>query len=326
MSLLVSATSIGVPQVSVLVVAFNSLEHIGLCLRSVFAAAGSLVIEVLLIDNGVDGTASFVARSFPEVTLIPSRGNIGFGAGNNELARHARAPLLLLLNPDMVVSPDAIAHLFALSRKQPDAAAWGGVTLSEDGSADVANHLRFPRLRDFPARLAFQGDRAAAPERAIGSRDTPVELVTGGFVMISRAVWHELCGFDERFFLYCEESDLFLRARKAGRVVWRTPRATAIHFTGSGNSLAAPRLLYQATGLSQFMHKHWPWPKAWAGVMLFWLIALERYLLGCLAGWFWRSAGRVGTAYRLVTLHPQRWMRGYASAYWVRRLGRGEVR
>lgn len=315
-----------VPLISVLIVTYNSCEHIGLCLRSLFAAAEGFAVEVLLLDNGEDGTGAFVARTFPEVTVIPSRGNIGFGAGNNELARHASAPHLLLLNPDMAISPDAIGHLLELACAQPDAAAWGGVTLSEDGSADVANHLRFPRLRELFVRLAFQGDRAAAPERAIGAEDSPVELVTGGFVLISRKVWQELDGFDERFFLYCEESDLFLRARKAGRTVWRTPRATAIHYTGSGNSLAAPRLLYQASGLAQFMHKHWPRSKAWAGVLLFWLIALERYLLGCLAGRFWHSAQRIGTAYRLVALHPRQWMRGYASAYWVGRLGRSEVR
>lgn len=317
---------VAAPQVSVLIVAYNSMPYIARCLSSVFAAAQGIAVEVLLIDNGDDGTASHVGASFPHVVVVPSRGNIGFGAGNNELARHARAPVLLLLNPDMVLSPDAITHLLALSGEKSDAAAWGGVTLDHTGKADASNHLRFPRLQTLARRLLFLGDRAANPNHSIGSQVSEIEVIMGGFAMIPRTVWQEIGGFDESFFLYCEESDWFVRAHHAGRKAWRTPLATSTHFAGSGNSLSPSRMLYQASGLSHFMHKHWSWPKAWAGVLLWWLVACERYGLGCIAGRFWPAAGQIGEAYRLVALHPQRWMKGYGSSYWLAQLGPREPR
>lgn len=316
------------PQISVLVVAYNSRRHISGCIQSVFSAATGIPTEVLLIDNGTDDTAGFVTANFPNVVVIPSRGNIGFGAGNNELARHARAPFLLLVNPDMVLKDSAIQQLLAVSREKPNAAAWGGVTLSEDGYADVANHLRFPNLRQLIARLLFRGDRAAEPSSILGMEPARVEMVSGGLMMVSREVWDKIGGFDESFFLYAEESDFFMRTRETGRQVWRNPHAQAIHFTGSGDNLSASRLLYQATGLLQFMHKHWPAPKAWLGALLFWLLACERYVLGLLFGRFSPSARTIGTAYSLVARNPRWWMNGYASAYWIRRLEspRGHLR
>ncbi len=311
------------PEVSVLIVAYNSLEHIGRCIGAIPHAAPGIAVEVLLIDNGDGSTARFVGATFPEVRVVATRGNIGFGAGNNELARHARAPLLLVLNPDMVLSPDAILHLVALSREKPDGAGWGGMTLDESGAADASNHLGFPRLRTLARRLLFLGERGADPARTIGSGVSEVEVIMGGLAMIPQSSWQELGGFDEGYFLYCEETDFFLRARYAGKRAWRTPFATATHFAGSGNSHSPSRMLYQAAGLSHFMHKHWAWPKAWAGVLLWWLVAVERYALGCLTGRVWASARRIGGAYSTVAVRPAQWMNGYAGGYWAKRLGCG---
>ena len=304
------------PQVSILIVAYNSLEHIHQTLGAVFDAMPRARIEVLLIDNGTDGTGDVATRAFPDLIVVPSRGNIGFGPGNNVLARVARAPLLLLLNPDMVLSPGTIDRLVEASQQRPDAAAWGGITLSPDGSADLGNHLRVPKLRHFLPRLIFRGDREVPPIALQSEGLVQVEIIMGGLALINRRFWDEAGGFDESFFLYAEETDLFVRAKLAGWKLWRTTQATAMHYAGSGQTLTRSRLLYQATGQMHFMRKHWPWPKALLGGLLVWLLALERFLAGRLIGSRAPSIRQLGQAYSLVATQPWLWFNGYHSAHW----------
>lgn len=318
--------SLPLPEVSVLIVAYQARAFIADCLDAVMAATQTVRVEVLLIDNGSDRCGEWVSASYPHVTVIPEQGNIGFGPGNNVLARHARAPLLLLLNPDMVLSPGSLDRLVEASHVKPNAAAWGGITLSPDGDADMANHLRLPTLGALARRLLFMGERAVPAAHLSRHEFVQVEVITGGLALINRAFWDWAGGFDESFFLYAEESDLFFRAKQAGWQVWRTCRATARHNTGGGDHLASGRLLFQASGLAHYLHKNWPAVPARCGALLIWIIAVERYVAGRLFGRFFPSVGRLGKAYSLVATRPGCWFRGYRSRYWRTLLGAAGLR
>lgn len=298
------------PDVSVLVVAYNSAELIADCLGAIANAAREQSYEVLLVDNGDGSTQAMVAKNFPDVRIIPSRGNIGFAGGNNLLAGAARGRFIMLANPDLQLHPGAIDELIRGAGRYPLAAAWGGVTLDRTGRPDVGNTVHVPSLREMVSRL-FGRSLTRLDAGQDFSGDERVEALSGGFVMFSRQAWEQAGGLDDRYFLYCEEVDLFFRLSQMGYRFWRIASARAFHDAGHGNDFSQLRLLYRAAGTMQFMLLHWSYPRQIVGFALMWLSAMQRFVAGQLLGRWKPSLRRIGEGYRHVALKPHYWRHGY---------------
>lgn len=295
---------------SVLVVAYNSVALIEACLASVPLACTRQRFEILLIDNGDGSTEAFVRDNFPAVRIVPSRGNIGFAAGNNALAAHASGAYVLLLNPDMKLFPGAIDALFEGVAAHPHASAWGGVTVDAQGKPDTGNAIPVPSLAEFASSALGRSLQENLPPERL-ERDAKVQLLMGGFVMFTRAAWDAAEGLDERYFLYCEEVDLFHRLAAMGHSFMRIAAARGHHEAGHGDGSSPMRLLYHAAGTTEFIRRHWSRPAALLGSFLFWIAATERYLAGrFLSRWIPRLKSRE-KAYRLVALYPGLWRHGY---------------
>ncbi len=299
------------PELSILIVAYNSAAFIADCIGSVIKHTAPGSYEILLVDNGKDGTAAKVADEFPKVRVIPGRGNIGFGQANNLLADHARGRYLLLLNPDTTLVDPAIDKLLAFARSQP-AAAWGGLTTLPDGSLDGGNFLTIPTLggiaRDVVGLSARGQHRArleqlTAPER--------VDVLCGGFMLVSREAWDAVGGFDPSFLLYSEEIDLFTRLRNIGKEVWLYPGSRIIHDIGSGNAYTPARMRYTQTGLMHYARRHWRTPLAQIVGVAYWLIAARRWLVSVLLQNASASHHARMTAHQPIVVNPAIWWRGY---------------
>jgi N-acetylglucosaminyl-diphospho-decaprenol L-rhamnosyltransferase len=300
-------------EVSILIVAYNSAALISACLDAIPTAARNCSFEVLLVDNGDGSTETLVARDFPDVRIVPSRGNIGFAAGNNLLASHARAERLLLLNPDMVALPGAIDALMKGAERHPEAAAWGGVTVDPTGRPDAGNAIAMPSLAEFASVALGRSNIGRAPLKGL-DHDMPVDVLIGGFVMFARTAWDEAGGLDERYFLYCEEVDLFHRLQQRGHRVWRIADAYGRHEAAHGNHLSPMRLLYRAAGSMEFVRTHWSPGLRVLSALLMWVAAMERYLAGKLLGSRRPQLRQLGDGYRHVALRPRLWMSGYHPA------------
>jgi hypothetical protein len=298
------------PDVSILIVGFNSAALIPRTIAAIPSACTRYTYEVLLVDNGDGSTAQMVAGRFPDVRIMESRGNIGFAAGNNLLAEQAKAEFLLLLNPDMVPLPGSIDHLIEGACRYPEGGAWGGVTVNAAGEPDTGNELTLPTLKE----LAGQATGRARPRnyvvKGIGE-DAIVDVLCGGFVMFPLAVWQEAGGFDERYFLYSEEVDLFLRLRQMGYRVWRIAAAHGYHEMGHGVTFSPTRMLLRSAGMMQFARLHWSPPKRELAFVLIWFSAMSRYLAGTLLGWRKPRLAQLRDGYRQVALKPHFWRYGY---------------
>lgn len=315
----------GSPDLSILIVGYNSAALIPACIGAIAAGARDHRYEILLVDNGDGTTEALVARDFPEVRIVPSRGNVGFAAGNNLLAAHARADRLLLLNPDMVVLPGAIDALMRGAARHRDAAAWGGVTVDPTGRPDAGNAIAMPSLTEFASVALGRSQIGNAPLRGI-DRDMPVDVLIGGFVMFARSAWEEAGGLDERYFLYCEEVDLFHRLKRKGYAFWRISDAYGRHEAAHGNHLSPMRLLYRAAGSMEFVRAHWSAGARILSALLIWIAAVERYAAGKLLGARKPHLAQLGEGYRYVALRPQFWMSGYDRKHGLMaRLARGPI-
>lgn len=296
--------------VSILIVAYNSAAIISACLGSIPDACKSYNYEVLLVDNGDGTTEALVAENYPWVRIVPSKGNIGFAAGNNLLAASAQGRHLLLLNPDVELKSEAIDRLLDATKTYPTASAWGGVTLDRDDRPDLGNTVHAPSLREMASRVMGRSLAATAPLVGV-DEDAPVAVLSGSFAMFTRQAWDEVGGLDERYFLYCEEVDLFYRLAQRGHTFWRIANSRANHDVGHGDILSPTRELYLNAGVVQFTRLHWCRSDAFAARILILTFSLQRYLLGKVFGWRSRNLANLSKRQRLVALYPHYWWNGY---------------
>ena len=268
--------------------------------------AAGIEHEILFVDNGDGTTEALVRAHFPEVTVLPSRGNVGYGRGNNYLADHATGDLLVVINPDVTVLPGSLARLVECAAARPDVAAFAPVLRGPGGALSSDCFLTPPfflnLLADLTGLRALYRKLVLAPrigvERAVG-------CTSGAFFALRTSAWRALGGFDEGFFLYAEEMDLFMRMRAQGLAILRSPGVEVVHDVGSGQRGSFERLVYLCRGCMHFCRKHRPWPlAALAGVML-WLMTASRHVL--------RPGVRRPAEIRafLWAIHPRRWWHGY---------------
>jgi GT2 family glycosyltransferase len=255
------------PEVSVLLVNWNTREMTLECLRSVYAETSRTRFEVIVVDNGsADGSAEAIAREFPQVRLMAETENHGFARATNLQAEVARGEKLLLLNTDTVVLDHAIDNLVAFSREHPEARIWGGRTLYADRSLNPTSC--WGRMTPWTSFAFATGLSAAFPNSKLFNpraypgwlRDSPrrVDIVTGCLFLIERDFWRELGGFDRRFFMFGEEADLCMRAAKKGARPMITPDATVIHYDGGSTRNRAGKLIHTFSSTIGMIDDHFP--------------------------------------------------------------------
>ena len=229
------------PDLSILMVNWNTREMTIACLRSIYAEAPRTRFEIILVDNGSqDGSADAIASTFPQVRLIAETRNHGFARANNIAADKARGHYLLLLNTDTLILDGAIDRLVDAARAFPQALIWGGRTLFGDGEVNPSSV--WGRITGWSAVCFALGLRSLFRRSALFNseglggwqRDSTrlVDIVSGCFLLIPRAFWVRLGGFDPKFFMYGEEADLCARARALGARPMMMPDAQIIHYGG----------------------------------------------------------------------------------------------
>jgi GT2 family glycosyltransferase len=227
---------------SVIVVSYGMREMTLRCLDSVVRET-RVSYELLVVDNASpDGSAQAVAACFPNARVMALTENQGFAAACNIAADEAKGRYLLLLNPDALVTDRAIDRLLARARETPWAGIWGGRTVFENGRLNPQSCWRRPTLwNQFCAGFALNTRFPRSPLfNSLGyggwRRDSEreVDILEGCFLLINRDVWNRLGGFAHDFFMYGEDSDLCLRARRLGARPRFVPQAVVIH-EGSGS-------------------------------------------------------------------------------------------
>jgi GT2 family glycosyltransferase len=235
------------PRVAVVIVNYRSYPELRACLASLERdPAGTTVI---VVDQQSDGAAADgIEASFPRIQLLRMTGNAGFAAGVNRGAREARAPYLLLLNPDTIVEPDLCTWMADWFDAHPEVGVAGPRLRNDDGTIQ-ASARRFPDCttaiagrsswltRVLPGNRLSRRNLPALDAAATGPME--VDWVSGACMMIRRDAFDAVGGMDEGFFLYWEDADFCRRVARAG---WRTaycPGAGAVHAGGRSSRHAS---------------------------------------------------------------------------------------
>ncbi len=257
--------------VDIVIVNWNSETQLADCVSSIEKFGGGIVDLVSIVDNGSTDNSLRLGATSVEVRLVELGYNAGFARACNIGARTGIAPYILFLNPDARLLPNGLQAAIAYmeSPVARDVAICGVRLLNENGHVE-RSCARFPTWRTYVGKVL--GLSRLLPHRFplhfmvefdhLSGRE--VDQVIGAFFLVRRDVFEALGGFDERFFVYFEELDFSLRARRAGWRTWFLGEATAFHKgNGTTDQVKAHRLFYSLRSRILYAFKHFPAGEAW---------------------------------------------------------------
>jgi N-acetylglucosaminyl-diphospho-decaprenol L-rhamnosyltransferase len=212
--------------VTAVVVTYNSSPVVSSALASLKESFDSgLLAECVVVDNAsADATAERVREDHAWCSVVCCTENLGFGRGCNLGIARAKTPYVLLLNPDATLPGAGLARLVEFLDRHPGAGAAAPAIREPDGKLQPAGGLLTPRalLREAVGMTA-PGRRTIEP----GEAPFRTSWVCGAVALLRRSMLEQLGGFDPRYFLYFEETDLWRRAQRAGWEIWAVGEATA---------------------------------------------------------------------------------------------------
>ncbi len=230
-------------KIFIIVLSYNVEKELQDCLTSIKnLKTPGFELEVVVVDNNSSDSSTIkVKKNFPGVKLIENATNLGYTGGNNVGIKYALenlADYVLIVNPDTTLDKNLLVELLNLATKEPKAgilgpkiyfapgfeyhkdryhrADWGNIIWWAGGVVDWNNVTTIHRGVDEVGLGRF-------------TKSEETDVVAGAVMLVKREVFEKIGLFDEKYFLYFEESDFCLRAKKAGFNLWYVPGATAWH-------------------------------------------------------------------------------------------------
>jgi len=229
------------PEVSIVIVNYNVKHFLEQCLMAIERARHNLTTEIIVIDNAsVDGSQTMVKKKFPQVRLIENHKNLGFGKANNQALKIAQGKYVLILNPDTLIQEDTLLILKNFLDEHLNISAVGCKLINPDGSFQIASRRSIPT--PWIAFTKIIGLSRIFPNSTIFGRynltyispeiESEVDVLSGSLMMVRREILNKVGYFDEDYFMYGEDIDLCYKIKKAGGIIYYTPKTKAIHYKG----------------------------------------------------------------------------------------------
>ncbi len=247
--------------VTVIIVTYNSAATIGHCIDSIlYSQIGVGLVEIIIVDNNsTDHTLQLLHQYYPECRVLKNRYNYGFGYASNQGAQEAQSQYLLFLNPDIVIDHAAISLLLAHADKASTAEVLGGSLYDGRYGYLKESARKLPTISTALARITgldrfvkswsyYDSDQIALEQQ--------VEALTGAFLFIPNKIFVDIEGFDEDFFLYGEDLDLFKRIKDKEIPVLRLDHVKAVHFKGESGFHSWGRNYHFYNALVIYAQKH----------------------------------------------------------------------
>lgn len=219
------------PTVSVIVLNYNGRAYLETCLPSLAEMSyPRKSLEIMVVDNAsTDDSVPWLKQKYPDIQLLVNPANLGFAKGNNLGAKAASGSYLAFLNPDTRVDKEWLLALSRTILSEPDVACagsimldWAGDDIDYSGRPDDAMDLYPGHAKDTLVTLQSAGD-------------VPLLFASGGAMLVRRDIFMKLGGFDEYYFLYCEDVDLGWRLWLHGYRVLRSTRSLLFHKRGASS-------------------------------------------------------------------------------------------
>ncbi|WAC59877.1 glycosyltransferase family 2 protein [Brevundimonas sp. SL130] len=225
-------------QLGVVIVNYRTADLTIRCVESIIQHGIATSQQITVVDNlSPDDSVAVISQALPNISLVASDTNAGFGAGVNIGVRESDGDVLLILNPDTYFEMDSVTPALALIEADPKIGLLGLDLVYPDHTRQYSSR-RFYSVLDIVARRLGVGtvwpftrvvDRHLMRSAWVSSEPFDAEWVMGTGFLIPRAVYEEVGGMDEAYFLYMEDVDLCARVWRAGYRVVCAPGAQLVH-------------------------------------------------------------------------------------------------
>ena len=260
---------------SIIIVSYNVSDYLRQCLSAIYASTIIDDTEIIVIDNdSFDNSVNMITNEFPRVKLNVNSENTGFSHAVNQGIAMSTGDLICLLNPDSIIKSDTLEILSHYLLSNPDTGVAGCKVLNPDGSFQLASRRSFPRpsvalprilglQKLFPnIKMFAKYNQTDQDESAIQDTDA----VSGSCMMFKKEIFDEVGEFDERFFLYFEDTDFCYRVKSKGYKVKYIPTTQIIHYKGESMKHAPYNTL------AQFHHSAYHFFEKYSHEFKFWFI------------------------------------------------------
>lgn len=237
--------------VSVIIVNYHSADQVIECINSIFEKTKDITIEIIVVDNASGyEDVSILQNTFGEkITVIESNENLGFGKANNLGAASASGKYLFLLNPDTILVNNAIYILWSYMENNPECGVAGGNLYTPEMTPAPSYCLQFDDLETERKSASWKqiiGDKIKQKLHSkFGSQEVifknvfnhdgeirKVAYIFGADMMLPKALFDSVGGFDPDFFMYAEEEELSWRITQEDYSIMNIPDAKIIHLEG----------------------------------------------------------------------------------------------
>lgn len=240
------------PQVSIVIPVYNQFEFTYHCVESIIKNSGDITYEILIGNDCSTDLTTQIEQIIPGVKCITNEKNLRFVLNCKNAAKYAKGTYLLFLNNDTQVQPNWLEPLVSLIESADDIGMVGSKLVYPDGTLQEAGGILW---RDGSAWNYGNRQNPALPEFNYVKE---VDYISGAAIMLPRALWEEIGGFDERFVpAYCDDSDLAFTVRKMGYRVMYQPQSVVVHFEGvsNGTDTSSGQKQYQVVNMKKFYEK-----------------------------------------------------------------------
>ncbi len=240
------------PLVSIIVPAYNQWDSTYSCLRAILEYTEGVPYEVIVADDASSDETRDIDQYVENVRVIRSESNRGFLENCNHAAGHARGRYIHFLNNDTNVQPGWLSSLVKIMDGNPAIGIAGSMLVYPDGRLQEAGGIIWNDAS------GWNYGRLDAPDKPEYNYLKEVDYISGASMMIRRALWEEIGGFDERYApAYYEDTDLAFECRRRGYKVIYQPKSIVVHFEGitHGTDEDEGVKSYQAVNRQKFYEK-----------------------------------------------------------------------
>lgn len=241
------------PEVSIIIPGFGKADYTLRCLKSLMKCRIGSRFEVIVVEDASGDRSAEVLRQVQGIRLIWNEENLGFLRSCNKAAALCKGEFIHLLNNDTIVVPGAVDALVNAARQRPDAGIVGSKLIYPNGSLQEAGGVVWSN-----GDAANYG-RNQDPNEPRYNYVREVDYVSGASILLRRALWKLIDGFDERYApAYYEDTDLSIRLQKMGRPTLYVPQSVVIHCEGVSNGTSTEHGIkaYQVVNREKFVAAH----------------------------------------------------------------------
>jgi len=247
-------------EVSIIIVNYNTKNLLKKCIESIYQYTKDIEFEIIVVDNAsTDGSQQMIKDVFPIIILIESPKNLGFGKANNLASKYAKGVFLFFLNSDTILIENSIKKLhefFLENEEELKIGVLGCNLIDENGNQNNTWHqfptpntaikenfisivsvLTFRLLKIINTiRKKYTKNILILAEKKVDNTNFGIGFVVGADMFMRKSLFDIVGGFDERFFLYFEETDLQLNLFRKGYRNYIDNNTKIIHLEGASSS------------------------------------------------------------------------------------------